>query len=36
MLYFHRTDVPEGNDVNKTSASKECDICYYGIFKQRF
>ena len=29
MLYFRRIDVSEGIDVNKTSASKECDICRY-------
>ena len=29
MLYFDRIGVPEGIDVNKTSASKECDICHY-------
>ena len=29
MLYFDRIDVSEGIDVNKTSASKECDICHY-------
>ena len=29
MLYFDRTDVSEGTDVNKTNASKECDICHY-------
>ena len=29
MLYFDRTDVSVGIDVNKTSASKECDICHY-------
>ena len=29
MLYFDRTDASEGVDVNKTSASKECDICHY-------
>ena len=32
MLYFDRIDVSEGTDVNKTSASKECDICHYGCF----
>ena len=32
MLYFHRTDISEGIDVNKTSKSKECDICYYWYF----
>ena len=26
MLYFDRTDVSEGIDVNKTSASKEGDV----------
>ena len=26
MLYCYRTDVSEGIDVNKTSASKECDV----------
>ena len=23
----------EGNDVDKTNASKECDICHYWCFK---
>ena len=32
MLYYDRTDVSEGIDVNKTSASKECDICHYWYF----
>ena len=32
MLYFDRIDVSEGNDVNKTSASKECNICDYWYF----
>ena len=32
MLYFDRTDVSEGIDVNKTSASKECDACHYWYF----
>ena len=32
MLYFDRTDVSEGTDVSKTSASKECDICHYWYF----
>ena len=26
MLYFDRIDVSEGFDVNKISASNECDI----------
>ena len=32
MLYFDRIDVFEGIDVNKTSASKEYDICHYWYF----
>ena len=32
MLYFDRIDVCEGNDVNKTSASKECNVCHYCYF----
>ena len=32
MLYYDRIDVSEGIDVNKTSASKEYDICYYWYF----
>ena len=32
MLYFDRIDVSEGIDVNKTNASKECDICHYWYF----
>ena len=29
MIYHDRIDVCEGTDVNKTSASKECDVCHY-------
>ena len=29
MLYFDKIDVSERIDVNKTSASKELDICHY-------
>ena len=29
MLQYDRNDISEGIDVNKTSASKECDICHY-------
>ena len=32
MVYYDRVDVSEGNDVNKTSASKECDVCHYWYF----
>ena len=32
MLCYDRIDTSEGIDVNKTSASKECDICPYWYF----
>ena len=32
MLYFDRIDVSEGIDVNKTSASKESNICHFCYF----
>ena len=32
MLYFGRIDGSERVDLNKTSASKECDVCYYWYF----
>ena len=32
MLYYDRIDVSERIDVNKASASKECDICHYWYF----
>ena len=32
MLYYERINISEGVDVNKTSASKECDICHYWYF----
>ena len=35
MLYYDRTDFSEGIDVNKTSASKQCDICHYWYFLNR-
>ena len=33
MLEYHRTDISEGIDVNKTDLSKECDIRHYLYFK---
>ena len=33
MLEHDRIDISEGIDVNKTSLSKECDICHYQYFK---
>ena len=32
MIYYDRIDVSEGIDVNKTSASKELDVCHYWYF----
>ena len=32
MLYYDKIDVSKGIDVNKTSASKQCDICHYWYF----
>ena len=29
MLQYDRIDVSEGIDINKTSASKESNICHY-------
>ena len=33
MLRYQKIDVSEGIDVNKTSASKECELCHYWLFK---
>ena len=33
MLQYKKIDVPEGIDANKTSASKECELCQYWFFK---
>ena len=33
MLEYYRIDISEGIDVNKTNASKECDICHCWYFK---
>ena len=32
MLFFDTIDASEGTDVNKTSESKECDICQNWYF----
>ena len=32
MLYYDKIDFSEGTDVNKTSASKECNVCHYFYF----
>ena len=33
MLRYQKIDVSEGIDVNKTSKSKECELCHYWSFK---
>ena len=32
LLCYDRLDFSEGIHINKTSASKECDICHYWYF----
>ena len=32
MLEYDRIDISEGIDINKTNASKECNICHYWYF----
>ena len=32
MIYDNRINVSEGINLNKTSESKECDICHYWYF----
>ena len=29
MLQHQKIDVSEGIDINKTNASKECELCHY-------
>ena len=36
MLEYNRIDISEGIDVDKTNASKECDIVTIGISKILF
>ena len=33
MLQYQKIDVSEGIDINKSSASKECELCHYWLFK---
>ena len=33
MLEYDRIDISERTDDNKTSPSKECDICHYWYLK---
>ena len=33
MLWYQKIDVSKGIYINKTSASKECELCHYWYFK---
>ena len=33
MLQYQNIDISEGIDINKTRASKECELCHYWFFK---
>ena len=33
MLEYDGIDITEGIDINKTNASKKCDICHYWYFQ---
>ena len=33
MLRYQKIDVSEGININKTSPSKECELCHYRFFK---
>ena len=33
MLRYQKIDVSEGIDINKISASKECEFCHYWFLK---
>ena len=33
MLQYKKNDISKGIDLNKTSESKECELCRYWFFK---
>ena len=33
MLRYQKIHASEGIDINKTSASKKCELCHYWFFK---
>ena len=35
MLEYDRIDISDRIDINKTNASKECDICHYWYFSDK-
>ena len=36
LVYWNRNDVSEGIDINKITASKECNIFHYCYFLNKF
>ena len=36
MLYYHRIDINKGIDLAKSNNSKECMICHYWFFNNKF
>ena len=36
MLYYGKTEVFEGTDVNKTNKWKQCDICHHWYFLDKW
>ena len=32
MIYYDKTDISDGIDVNNTSTSRDCVICHYWYF----
>ena len=33
MLRYQKIDISEGIEIDKTNASKECELCHYWFFK---
>ena len=33
MLRYQKIDISEGIDLNKTNASRKCEVCHYWFFK---
>ena len=33
MLQYEKIDISEGINLNKISASKECELCHYWSYK---
>ena len=36
MLYYHRIDIKERTDPNKSNKNRECMICHYWFFNHGF